>query len=639
MQDVGGQANNFETNYVVGTEEISRLRVSLGYGFSSRRMEGIFAGAEVKAFDWLYLLGEYDTKETNVGARIVSPDLFGFPVNLQATFKSAVSRNPGTIDLALGVQLALGKDWHRRPAEIAAAPPGAGDAVPPPLPASVSDPIPPDSQPLKAGQDATGSDAVAPPPVTASVPKGTALKAPVAAGDAVAAAVSPEGVPAASPRRDDSLPLKAGAAALPAGAAVAAASRTEKLYALRDRLVADGFMHVRIGTNNADLLVVEYENGRYHQSELDGMGAVLGTVLATLDEEFATIRLVVKIQNIQMMQVTLPTTIVRSFFRSPDMNNVLADLIEVTYAVADEREVAYLQEGSFASWFRSRLVLTPWLMSFIATELGTFDYLLSLKIGYNIDLWKGALLSSTADIPLFWSENFNDGKYFAVYGYRYDPQFSSLMLSQALRPRHDLMISLSGGMIGKDVYGTLNEAYWFSPDGNHRLGFQQGFGRYTKTDFDHTLYLGSYRYRYTPLDTSLTVTGGSFWGNDTGVRFDLSRSFGDTAINIYYKICKTADDLNYQAGGFYISFPLTPRQGMKPYPVQLKGTNEWSYGIESITKSPDGHNYLDIAIGNTMPTNTPVSLVYYDRDRLTPEYVRNHLLRVRDAALRYVEPE
>jgi hypothetical protein len=312
--------------------------------------------------------------------------------------------------------------------------------------------------------------------------------------------------------------------------------------------------------------------------------------------------------------------------------------VQVSYVVDDNREVAFVEEASFSSWFRSRLVLAPRLMTFVATEVSSLDYLLSFAPALYVDLWKGALLKTSANIPVAWSKGFDTGE--AFRNYRHDSQLETLGVYQALRPHPNLMISVGGGMISHDVYGTLNEAYWYSNDGAHRLGFQQGFGKDNNLNFNHTAYLGSYRYTYSPLDTSLTVTGGSFWDNDTGVRADLSRFFGDTSFSVFYKYSRTNDTKkDYQIGGVQIAFPLTLRQGMKPYPVQVKGTDEWSYYLETVIHGPTAANTVGVSIGNNPPAINPVPAVYYDRDRLTPDYVKAHLLRVRDAYVRYVHPE
>ena len=640
MQDVGGKASFFNSTYLVATEEISRLRLSLGYGFGSdRRLEGVFAGAEVKAFDWLYLLGEYGAKDTsafyrnatpdfNIGARVVTPDIFGYPVNFHSTIKSAVNKNPGTIDFTVGVQFALGKDWHGPVKSIipTAIPDDTGtrplsDLIPFPVPA------PPLPSAGSGGAAEQGQPSGTPAPVTGEE------QGPLKADTGIVAAATPVDVPSVIHGGSPDSPLKAGQEVT---ASTAVATADEALRTLRDRLVANGFMHVKVGARGKDLLVVEYENARYNQNQLDAMGVVLGMVTACAPDDYRTVRLVLKVQNLRMLQVTVPTASLRSFLNDALFEASFRDLVAVSYGSDDDQGVNYLAEGSFATWFRSRLTLTPWLTTYVATELRGLDYLLSFAPSLSIDLWKGSYLNAVANIPVAWSKGYDDREPFRRF--RNDPRLESLMLFQALRPHPNLMMSFSGGMISNEVYGTINEAYLYSNDGSHRLGFQQGYGRDTRQDFDRTSYLGSYRYSYAPLDTSLTVTGGSFWQNDTGVRADLTRFFGDTSFSLFYKICRTAKDVDYQMGGVEIAFPLTPRQGMKPYPVQIKGTDDWRYGIQTVTDSPDGSNSVFVSIGE-LPPIKPVTQTYYDRDRLTPEYIKNHLLRIRDAYLRYVKPD
>ncbi len=606
-QDVGGSAHFYQSTYLVATEEVSRLRVSLGYGFGPDRMKGLFSGVELKAFDWLYLLGEYDAKDTNIGARVVSPELFGYPVNLQASIKSALNNNPGNINFTAGVQFALGKDWHRQDKGVI-----------------------PTSNP--ADQSFTGTNEAAPVKAATLSPVSAAAVTPTVIDERQPLKSGAEAIVVPAPV----LPIKAGAEAIPSGTRAVAFSLNDSLLLLRDKLVSDGFMHVRIGANSDDLLVIEYENGRYTQNQLDGMGVALGMVIKYIPAEFKTVRLILKVQNIKMLQVTIPSTMLQSFFNDAAMTDTVRDFVAVSYVIDDDRGVNFVEEKSFSSWFRTRLTLAPRLKTFIATEIRPLDHLLSFAPSLSVDLWKGALVNATADIPFSWSSSFDTGEPFR--GFRNDPQLQSLMLTQALRPRSDLLISLSGGMISNQIYGMVNEAYWYSKEGDHRLGFQQGFGAYRDSNYNHATYLGSYRYNYTPLDTSLMITGGSFWNYDTGLRADLTRFWGDTSLSLYYKLSRTSRDENYQVGGIQIAFPLTPRQGMKPYPVQVKGTDEWKYHIQTVTKSPSGANSVFVSIGDAPPVDSSTTS-YYDRDRLTPEYVKSHLLRLRDAYIRYVKPD
>ena len=106
-QDVTGGDVHLKTTYVVVSEDIWRLRLSAGYGKGPDRMKGLFAGGEYTAFDWLQLLGEYDTKETNVGARVILPQFWKVPVSFTATAKTSLNYRPGNFEIAVGFALPL----------------------------------------------------------------------------------------------------------------------------------------------------------------------------------------------------------------------------------------------------------------------------------------------------------------------------------------------------------------------------------------------------------------------------------------------------------------------------------------------------------------------------------------------------
>lgn len=107
IQDVSGGAALLQTSYLVLSEDIWRLRLSAGYGRGPDRMKGVFAGGEFKVHDWVYLLGEYDTKETNVGARVVLPQFWKVPVSFTATAKTSLDYKPGNFDIAVGMSMPL----------------------------------------------------------------------------------------------------------------------------------------------------------------------------------------------------------------------------------------------------------------------------------------------------------------------------------------------------------------------------------------------------------------------------------------------------------------------------------------------------------------------------------------------------
>jgi hypothetical protein len=159
---------------------------------------------------------------------------------------------------------------------------------------------------------------------------------------------------------------------------------------------------------------------------------------------------------------------------------------------------------------------------------------------------------------------------------------------------------------------------------------------YAKNSNDHTttnVWLGSYRMYLAPFDLFLEGTAGRFWGQDTGALLSLKRFFGDTAIDLYYKNTETAEKKHWQAAGISISFPLTPRRDMKRDPVQLRGADEWSYGVETILAiNGQKKNYtVSTSLGINPLTSASIYRSYLNRDRLNEDYIQTHRQRLKDA--------
>lgn len=592
MQDVGGGAKNFQTKYLVASKEWWRLRFTMGYGFGPDRLDGAFGGLELKAFDWLYLLGEKDTSEANLGVRLVTPELGGWPISLQATAKSSLDHRSRDLEFGIGLQFALGADRHnRQPAPAKAA---ATVAAGP----SRNDSLVIASKTKQSPEPASVEE-------TAGLPKRLAVTA-----GGVAAASVPDRV---------------------------ADGKPAALQTLQEKLAADGFQNVRVGTDpEGALLVIEYENRRYNHNQLDGLGVVIGAVVDTVSPDFEILQLIVKVQGIRMLQLTAPLADFRSFLQNPDNEYQLDGALAITTAVTVDETVRFLDGKANPSFLKSELFLAPALSTLVASDYGNFDYMLSLKPDLYVNLWPGAVLNARWDIPLDWSDVYDDGQ---VYGNsRKGSQFERLMLFQAVKVSPSVMLNLGAGYIIRDTYGTLNELMWTPGSGKHRFVLKHAYldnTESTVSDEKKSVYLGSYRYYSSPLDLYLIGTAGKFLDQDRGYRLELKRFFGDTAITIYFKDSQTAAEEHVQMGGVQFSIPLTFRRDMKPRIVQVKGSDEWNYAQETKIVSPGEANYLDTSIGVNPQPRYNLERIFYNRDRLTEDYVRKHLLRLRDAYLTY----
>jgi hypothetical protein len=570
MQDMGGGAKNLQTKYVVATEELWRLRFSLGYGAGPDRMDGVFGGIEFKTFDWLYLIGEHDTKETNIGIRLVTPEMFGLPVNLQATAKTSLDYRSGNMEFGIGLQFPLGARYYKNRTHQA-----EEDGARPPQPETEREAASP--LPAAGGEKSFG--------------------------------------------QDDS---------------------DGGLQRLREKLVAGGFLNVRVGADaEKALLVIEYENSRYNHNELDALGVVAGLAVDTVTTDFEIIQLIIRKKGIRLLQVSAALSDFRKFLHDTGKSAQLYGSLEITPEVVIDKAVRFIDGDANSSLLKSELVVYPGLKTYVGTEVGVFDYLLSVKPDYYLNLWKGAVVNARFDIPVSWSQNFNDGKVFR--NSRESSQADRFMLFQAIKATPRVMLNLGAGMILHDTYGTVNELMWTPGDGNHRFLLKQV---YTSSSDPQALYqsnrayLGSYRYYFGPLDLHLEGTAGQFLDNDRGFSIELKRFFGDTAFSLFYKNSWTeaktnVDREHVQMGGVQISIPLTPRRDMKPSIVQVKGSNEWSYVQETKIVTPGNANNVNTSIGMDPQMGYNLERVYYNRDRLSEEYIRMHLPRLRDAYLTY----
>jgi hypothetical protein len=558
LQDIGGGARLLQTRYLVVSEDIWRFRLSAGYGSGPDRMKGVFAGGEFKAHDWAYLLADYDTRETNVGARVVLPQFWKVPLSFTATAKTSLNYRPGNFEVAVGLTLPLDFKVRSRESGVRSQEPGVRSQEP---------------------------------GVRSQEPGVRSPKSKIASD-------------------------------------------------LRDALVGESFLNVRVGTQDRTL-VVEYENSIFNQNELDALGLVAGLAGEAAGDGLDTLRMVIKRRNIRMATVSMPLEQLRLFLERPEGAGNLRDNLIVNFYTEESGGVTFAAGEGNSGMFNTSISLSPGLTTFVGTEVGVFDYLLSLKPELTTTLWKGGAVNARWDLPVSWSDNLEDGK--AYRSSRQPAQLERLMLFQAWKPLPFVMLNLGGGMVVHDRYGMLNEAVWSPEDGQHRFRVLQGWNRDGTTRRQSDLLLGTYRYYYSPLDVSLEGSVGKFWAEDKGFSLELKRFWEDTAVSVYYKDTKGTDNKSWQSVGIQFSFPLTPRRDMKPIAkIQLRGSEEWSYAQETTLKnnnvnSPRGTlNYLapyPLAV-NPQPS-TSLGRTYFNRDRLSEAYIRQHLERLREAWLKY----
>ncbi len=575
VQDVGGGATFLRSRYLAISEDIWRMRLTAGYGFGPDRMKGAFAGGEFKVHDLLYLLADYDTRETNIGARVVTPQFWKVPVQFTTTVKTSLNHKPGDFEVAAGFSLPL--DFTVRKNVSPKSDRSASVSPAPPSPAAHT------TEPVHA------------------VPQAAKTESPASASSHESRNAANRG------------------------------AITDPLLLLRTRLAEEGFLNIRVGAR-ARTLTVEYENTMFNHNELDALGLVAGLACQSAPDDIETVRVTVKHRNIPVVNITARLHDLKRFLESSSNSSASSTFLKIDFENPNDGDGGSLTNESL---FFTSLSIGPGLTTFIGTEVGAFDYLLSVKPELTTLLWKGAAATARWDVPVAWSENLENGRLYRSS--RSPAQIDRLMLFQAFKPFPSVMVQAGAGMILHDRYGVLNEAGWSPGLGKHRFRIAQGWNRNQADSKESSLALGSYRYYHAPLDMSLEAAAGRFWSEDTGFSIELKRFWRDAAFSAMYKNSTGSDHKRWQSVGVQISFPLTPRRDMKPVAgFQVRGNDEWSYAQNSTLKNRN----MGAGNVNWIPTYPlavnpqPAQALYrsfYNRDRLSAAYIRQHADRLREA--------
>ena len=155
------------------------------------------------------------------------------------------------------------------------------------------------------------------------------------------------------------------------------------------------------------------------------------------------------------------------------------------------------------------------------------------------------------------------------------------------------------------------------------------WGHRTPT-LDRSVALANGRVRYPPWDLTLSVTAGRFLDGDRGVAADLSRFFGNTEIGVFFRHTE-----NGSQAGLRFAVPLTLAKELPPWRVRPRLLDVFPY--EQSTTVLTDVNTIRGDIGRTFSTGHEVERVYWNRDRLYPVYIRQHVDTLKLAVRKWID--
>lgn len=579
MTDIGGGAVNFRSKFGVVTQRLGPLHVTAGYGKGPQKLDGAFGGVEwTLATSGFSLLAEHDGSDPAIGARYASPEIGRHGFRIIASAQRSIGAKSNGVELdrntyAFALQI---------PLENASWRPGAATRT-------AND----NAQPMPEHRQAANMSPAATP---------TDLKSPPSA-------VVPIDMP---PPQNRPVELMA--------------DKEVMLRKVRQRLMAAGLERISVGHSGQDW-VIEFENHRYATNEADALGIVLGVAAREAPTEVKRIRAVMKKANLAIAEISVPAADFRRWLAGESGNAARAGLQMHTGAQYDRSNVHWLEQGNEHG--QSRIMIEPRLNSFVATEVGVYDYSLGLNKQIIVPLWQGAEFSANHINRVSESENLRpDGIYTSS---RIKSGWQSAALNQMwwLGPRL-LNVSSIGGY-NYDYRGLQQESTFFVPNRadvarlrvNRFVTGSKGLPDLSSSQFS---------YRWVAPDPALWVEVGynRYLSRDRGPFAEIKHYFGDVAASVFYKRSEIAS-----FAGFSLTIPLTPRQGMQPGWVQLSGPDSFSHDVATSVASASESNLVNlVATQNTAYPYSTTRLVL-NQGRFSEAYFKEQLARMRDAYLAY----
>jgi len=573
VQDIGSAAAHYESKYIVASKQLYFLNASLGYATDSTRMDGIFGGVEVRTFDWLYLLGEYDTNEYAAALRFVTPSKLSRFVNLSFTAKKTINSDKNEEYYFMG-----GIQFHL----------GADDATSDTLKENNRKELTNRSDIDFQSREKSLKKEFSKPLPTLKLPK---------------------------------------------------QSSPEKLKKI---LVNAGFENVMVGSKDKELFV-SYENNMYNTNELDAIGVILG-YMAPLANQYDTFTLQMQKSAQPLRALHGNLKLCQTFYTTPSPLNAQTFVKSLHFTAPVQPENFSLISGNTnSSLFKTRIELSPGVKSFVGTEYGNFDYLISLKTHFYWNLYKGLTFGVLTDVPFLASDDLKkpDGRYSQ---YNRGAQVENIMLHYT-NSYLGIINTLSAGQFITNYIGWMDQAVYNYHNHTFKLKYAYFRNKEDKT-IEKEVYLAKYSYLFDSLDMFAEIQAGQYFNRDRGFDFQLKRFFGDTAIMLRYQNTvpeiktRYSDSANRdQYAGIAIELPLTPRKVGSYRYGQIRGTSNYYYYLRTTIRREDGSNTLNPAGGLEPVVPFEAQSYVLNRNRLNVSYMRHHMSRLIDAYEKFATKE
>jgi hypothetical protein len=412
-------------------------------------------------------------------------------------------------------------------------------------------------------------------------------------------------------------------------APVMKATLLDRLDTLRKQLAELGLERVRVGQQGG-ALVVEYENHRYGQNELDALGLVLGLGAEAAAKDLASVYAIALKNGLPVSETSVSVDAYRDFLRDGFPTSVRSSL---NWSATPSLALDQVQWSSTQPSMHSpvRVEIRPELNYTFATDLGAFDHSLAANVGLSVPLWKGAQVFTNYIMPLGHSSNMNDGAYFDVMQQHSGVRAAAVQQSFWLGP--NLLSQLAAGRFFYNATGVQGDATYLIPETDDTLHWQGA--RYNRIPGgmvrSDTTYAATYRHMLSP-SMALELGAQKYTDGTQGPSAEWTHWFGDMSVQLFFR-----KGGNAKFAGLQVTLPLTPRQGMKPGYAFFTGASQYAQPIR--TRLTDSGNPMNLvtpgAVVPFQPETTLSTTAQLNAGRMSQAYINEQVYRLRDAFYLY----
>ncbi len=411
-------------------------------------------------------------------------------------------------------------------------------------------------------------------------------------------------------------------------------AKVERLQQLQKTLSAVGLERVRVGTRSSALgtvLVVEYENHRYAHNEVDALGLVFGLAAESAPAGIQRVQAVTLKNGLPVYETSVGVADFRLFLRNGAVGQARSSLIWSLGASGVASQVDWLDGGGASSHFSNvRIEVKPDFNYVVGTEFGVLDYSLAANLQATVPLWRGGKLYTGYTLPMAHTANVDEGYAYSLIRHR--AGMKTMAVGQTVWLGKQFLAQVDVGRFHYDVTGVQAEGAFISPASGDLLRLRGAAYNQAPGGIAGNARNASASYRRVTGPESWVEAGVQGYSDGSyGPSIEWVRWFGDLRLQMSYR---RGGDAKF--AGLQLSIPLSPRQGMQPGAVVLKGTSQYNQGIRTrITSADQPANLVQPGAVQDLRLEGSLDVDVLNGGRISQAYMQSQLDRMREAFYLY----